>query len=57
VKIIYAKSKKIYIEHWILKYGYKIEDYHHIYLMDSDEPRVFEFIGLTGKTYTLKRLS
>ena len=25
--------------------------------MDSDEPRVFEFIGLAGKTYNLKRLS
>jgi deoxyadenosine/deoxycytidine kinase len=48
---------KSYIKHWIQKYGYRIEGYHHIYLMDSDEPRVFEFIGLAGKTHTLKRLS
>jgi hypothetical protein len=48
---------KIYLQRLILKTGYCIRGFHHIYLKKSNHPYVIEFIGLGGKTFLLKKLS
>lgn len=48
---------KIYFQRLVLKAGYSVRGFHHIYLRKSINPYLIEFIGLGGKTFLLKKLS